>query len=326
MGIYDLNTARSGLYLALAEALGPGEPPEWMVSPGREWPLFEFACQAAPQSPSTRQALGLLENLSAESPSRLRERAQAVFAPQGRPRFWMYESMYFSGRVLGPEMFAVEKWYRRFGVEPAGAELPDHASVELAFLSFLVEKHAGSPALETRFLQQHAGRWLPQLGKALAQTQDVVYAPLGLFLSTFISQITWPERSLPARACQPIMASQQDCKLCGFCIQRCSERAITLLEDARETWLVFDPRLCTGCGRCVRACIFGAIGMQPSAVMEDQSGSSGPAARVILKKSARAVCRSCGQPMTSMDELNYVAEVLGSPLWLMDCQECRTGL
>jgi TorA maturation chaperone TorD len=148
---------RADLYHALAEALA--EPPDWLALPGDEWPLFESAARLAPSSEAARRAVASLARVRAESSAARHQRYAALFAGAGRPRFWLYESAHLSGRLLGPQTFAVERLYHAAGLESASAELPDHASTELAFLAYLAEQ--GADNIERGFITKHAGRWLP---------------------------------------------------------------------------------------------------------------------------------------------------------------------
>jgi nitrate reductase assembly molybdenum cofactor insertion protein NarJ len=161
------------LYRALAETLTPDGPPVWLARAGREWPLCEIAACLGPTSEGARRAVEALAEVRAESLEARRTRYSVLFGGAGRPRFWLYESAALTGRILGPATFAVEKLYRATGLERVGAELPDHASLELAFLAHLaaVGQDAVLPA-ERQFIERHAGRWLPSLGRALARSGD----------------------------------------------------------------------------------------------------------------------------------------------------------
>ena len=126
---------RADVYALLAELLA--EPPEWMTLPGREWPLFDLLTQLAAESEAARHHLDLLAGIPSEGIDQHRQRYAALFA-SGRPRFWLYESAALTGKILGPQTFEMARLYRAAGLEAAGAELPDHISLELAFLSYLV--------------------------------------------------------------------------------------------------------------------------------------------------------------------------------------------
>lgn len=319
---------RANLYGALAEALA--EPPEWMAAPGREWPLFEIAARLAPTSEAARNAVEALAEVRAESPEARRARYAALFVGAGRPRFWLYESAALTGRILGPATFAVEKLYHAASLDLVGAELPDHASLELAFLAHLavVEQDAILPT-ERQFIEQHVGRWLPNLGRALAGSGDEVYAPVGQLLADWLteragasaaSSVAHQVRSAPSRTIRlPAVPHSETCTLCGFCVQVCPVRALSIRESTSETALALSVAACVGCGKCEQICKTHALEMKQVPKKPKPSAGSWTA----LRQSPRAVCRACGEPMVSRAELDFVAAQIGQPAWLDYCLECR---
>jgi ferredoxin len=249
--------------------------------------------------------------------------------------------------MLGPETFAVAKLYRAAGLEIIGAELPDHISNELAFLEHLARSaetrfasqesgflscDIGREEIlpeEKKFIEDHAGRWLPSLGRALAQSGDEVYAPLGQLLAD------WMEES--ARRCGvhhaecgrtsivhhssfhipklPNISQVERCNLCGFCVQACPTRALFIRETQNETALILKEAACIRCGKCERICEAKALTMQPAF----NSSSD----MITLRQSSRVECRGCGEPMVSQAEFNFVTTQIGHPAWLDYCLECR---
>jgi len=311
------------MYAALAEALA--EPPTWLAGAGRDWPLFEVVVRAARTgSAAARRAVERLVAVQPESLQARRRRYRRLFAGPGRPALWLYESLQVEGRLLGPTTLAVQQIYRAAGLEVEGAELPDHASVELAFLAWLAEQEAANPTqadewrrLARRFIERHAGRWLPDLGRALVATEDPVYAPIGQLLTDWLSeeQATSPRRQTGAVARLPAVRAEA-CTLCGFCAQVCPTRALVVRETTTETGLLLTPNACVGCGKCKRVCDFGALRLEAN-----PSDSTAP---ILLRTAPRAVCPGCGQPTISRAELEAVAARLGQwPRWLDYCLECR---
>ncbi|MGC8781644.1 MAG: molecular chaperone TorD family protein, partial [Anaerolineae bacterium] len=186
---------RADLYAVLAEALA--EPPAWLADAGHAWPLTGIVGRLPARAPA-RRWLPVLAAVPAEPPALRRARYVRLFeGTNGPPRFWLYESAATTGRILGPQAAAVAALYRAAGVTPAlGAELPDHAALELAFLAHLPEQAAADPAqaagwraAERQFLQQHAA-WLIELGRGLAADGDAVYAPIGALLADWLSDLT----------------------------------------------------------------------------------------------------------------------------------------
>ncbi len=322
-----MTSPRAELYYWLAEALAP--PPDWLAGAGADWPILEPATQLAAQSETAQRALASLAAIPPESPGARRARYQALFAGPGRPRFWLYESMQRSGRLLGPETAALERLYRAAGLTPGpGAELPDHAALELSFLGFLAERQDQDlprartwRRLERRFIAHHAGTWLPQLGRALAATGDPVYGPLGALLAGWLDEASG--RSRPAREARsvkrPAMVAAGACTLCGFCAQVCPTRALRIQEDATTTSLYLAPGACTGCSQCGRVC-------DTRALLMTAISTEPPSDLIRLAGSPRAICPGCGQATVSEAEMGYLARQLGSPAWLPYCLACRPGL
>ena len=178
-GCFAKRSRRADLYGLLAELLA--EPREWMSLPGREWPLFDLLTQLAAESDSAHRHLDLLAGIPSESHDQRRQRYATLFA-SGRPRFWLYESAAKTGKILGAQTFEMARLYRAAGLEAAGAELPDHISLELTFLSYLAGQIGNLSCQEIlkQFLEKH-GAWMISLGRALKQSGDPVYAPIGQF-------------------------------------------------------------------------------------------------------------------------------------------------
>jgi len=314
---------RADLYLALAEALA--EPPSWLEHPGRAWPLYACTEKLAGVSTAAARAAAAFAQVRSETMQERRVRHRAVFQGKGRPQFWLHESLYRSGRLLGPEMLEVEQLYRAAGLELGGNELPDHASVELAFLAHLARQAAANPKragqwrqMEKLFLRKHAGRWLPAMGRAIAASDDAVYAPIGALLADWLEELLQPTARKRAMQRLPSV-DRQACTLCGFCSQMCPVRALVIDEDDTETVLLLSPTRCNGCGKCVRACETSAMTMGPS---HDETVSD---AWQILRSSPRSHCPACGEPTVSRAELQFVARQLDHPRWLEYCWRCRAN-
>jgi TorA maturation chaperone TorD/ferredoxin len=348
------STLRADLYQALAEALA--EPPEWLAFAGDEWPLKRLALELAGTSAAMRESAAGLSEVAAEPLPARRRRYAALFAGPGGAPLWFYESGHREGRLLGETSLAVARLYQAAGLELAGAELPDHASVELAFLAFLARRQASEPEhsrawrrLERRFIKEHGGRWLPALGRALIASTDPVYAPIGRLLVHWLEEMARPPKrksGLAQRGTLPLMARPEDCTLCGFCIGVCPTRALAIHETGAETMLLLRDSHCTGCGKCVGICqtralepgtrslvlakepapaLSAAVALMP--VTAEGSGRQPSAARWRpLRRSPRAICPACGEATVSCAELDFVARQIGRPAWLAYCLACRPYL
>lgn len=326
---------RADLYQALAEVLA--EPPHWLALAGREWPLTAAALRLARSSEAARRAVVDLVEIPAEALVRRQTRYKALFAASDRPPLWLYESAYRQGRLLGETSFALARLYQAAGLEIAGAELPDHAAVELAFLAHLANRAADEPEhktewrrLERRFIKKHAGCWLPALGKALVRSGDAVYAPIGRLLAEWLEEAGRSNKVasiLVRRPRLPGIAHQDDCTLCGFCIQACPTRALTIRETAHETSLLLSAAHCVSCAKCEQVCSTGALRLSAAETgMMDVNAFPGQANWRPLRRSPRAICPGCGEATVSCAELDFVATNIGRPDWLVYCLTCRPYL
>jgi nitrate reductase assembly molybdenum cofactor insertion protein NarJ/NAD-dependent dihydropyrimidine dehydrogenase PreA subunit len=316
--------ARSRLYWALAEALA--EPDDEFCRAGCQWPLFEAAVEVADGDPLIAQAVVELADIPPESLSRRRARYEALFGGDGRPQLCLYESLAREGRLVGACSMALWATYQAAGLTVAGAELPDHASVELAFLAYLIEQQISSAHESAQwrrarrlFIQRHAGQWLPALGDALAQTGDRVYKPVGCLLAASIRREMQPRRHTSSGAAHrlPSMPQPELCSLCSFCVQVCPTRALAVQETDEATRLLLNAANCVSCGHCLQIC--------PSHALQFES-SPADGSRSVLRQSPRACCPACGQPTISEAELEEVAARIGAPSWLNYCLNCRSQL
>ena len=314
------------LYEALAEALA--EPPPWLTRAGCKWPLFDMAINFARQDdrPALRAAIAGLATINAESRQTRCARYERLFLDVTRPHLSLYESMARDGHLAGPRTFAVQSIYASAGLVVAGAELPDYASMELAFLAYLFDQEAQDPAQATKwrmarrqFVKQHAAQWLPSLGEALAATGDPVYGPVGLLLSASLHRELHARRHLSRLDSRrlPTLPDAEQCNLCGFCVQICPSHALAIRETADTTALLLTASACIGCGQCLRTCETGALRQ------EQMQADASPS---LLRQSTRVRCSGCGEPTVSQAELDAIASRIGKHAWLNYCLECRAIL
>ncbi len=310
---------RAEVYALLAETLA--EPPDWMSLPGREWPLFETLTALASESEAANHHLNLMAGIPSEKPDQRCKRYNAIFT-SGRPRFWLYESAAKTGKILGPQTFEMARLYSVAGLEASGAELPDHISLELAFLSHLIEQESIS-AFEQQFLEKHSG-WMIELGQALKQSGNPVYAPIGALLADWLIEQMTP-RTQPVTLKHDVLRNTllpgipraDNCTLCGFCAQVCPTRALKMLEDCQETILALTPAECIHCGKCETICDFKALTMLPTPTDE---------VNLTLHRSPLVPCQKCGRPIVSQAEMNYIVSQIGEASWQHLCLDCRATL
>ena len=313
----------AAIYQALAQALSPPTYalPDWLRAPGRDWPLFEPAARLAARQADPRwgRAIESLADVKAASPARLRAEYDALFVGQGRPKIWLYESYHLNGRVPGPATFRVKSLYEQAGLESGSAELPDHAALELAFLAYLCDMEAQSGESDWRtarrlFIKNHAGRWLPNVGRALMDCEYPAWRAVGHVLNASLARkpVRHPK---PLQVLRPALADGAACNLCGFCVQTCPTRALGIREDDATTALWLNADLCVGCERCVRVCPSEALALE---------GAKSPSNLVLLRQSPRAACPHCGAFTVSQTEIETISAQLGEhPAWLDYCLDCR---
>ena len=311
---------RADLYALLAETLA--EPPDWMSLSGREWPLFETVTGLASESQAARRHLDLLAGIPSEGTDQRRKRYAVLFA-SGRPRFWLYESAAKTGKILSPQTFEMARLYHAAGLEATGAELPDHISLELAFLAHLVGRDTIS-SYEQQFLEKH-GAWMIDLGRALKQSGDLVYAPLGQLLADWLTeQMTLPAQPVTAtrdavrNMLLPVVLRADDCTLCGFCAQVCPTRALKVMQNAEGNFLSLNTAECVHCTKCERICEFHALKMSLPAPSAGEP--------LILRQSPHVRCQKCEKPIASQAEMNYIVSQIGEAPWQHLCLNCRAGL
>lgn len=305
------------MYALLAELLA--EPPDWIAYSGRDWPLFGLLTELASESDEMHQNLDILAGIPSESLDQRRERYTSLFASD-KPRFWLYESAAKTGKILGPYTFEIAQLYRAAGLEAAGAELPDHISLELKFLSHLVEQ-IDDFSYEQQFLIKH-GDWMIELGCALQQSGDTVYGPIGALLADWLTEqkhhINPNLKQAVYNLFVPFLPKPDDCTLCGFCAQICPTHALRVMEDAGSDLLSLNPAECINCGKCERICGFQALKMS---LPVPEIGKS-----VILRQSPHVKCQTCGRVVASQAEMDYIFSKIGEATWQDLCLDCRTGL
>ena len=311
------------IYQRLAEALGADSHfPAWLALPGNEWPVWEPARSLASGEdwPVLQRALAALAEVGVSSIKQRREAYAGLQQEGGRPPVMLYETQHMNGRFLGPQTFALQRIYSRSGLEISGAELADHASMELAFLAFLSAQEAASsdPAswrrVARQFIRQHAGKWLPAVGSQLAASGDEGWKAIGLCLVASLKPPRRRQRAASLTAL-PAIHEAEACTLCGFCVQVCPTHALAMHEDDNATRLMLVSAACIPCTKCVLVCEDNAMTMD---------ADPDKAASLILRESPRAICPTCGKPTVSEAEIEAVVRRLGEhPAWLDDCLDCR---
>jgi len=273
-------------------------------------------------NPGFASAVLLLSDLPAASPLDRWREFQRLFSG-GPAALLLYESHHLDGRVPGPAAFAVKALYAQAGLQLDGPELPDHAAVELSFLAHLAALESEDQAesdlwRQSRrlFIKNHAGNWLPAVAEHMGRSPSPAWTALGHLLTASLALS--PVRPLSASTALtfPSIPKPDSCSLCGFCVQACPTRALSIRETPSQTSLWLDIPSCIACRKCVQVCYLNALKPEPA--------DEGPH-EILLRVSPRALCPQCGEPTVSRAELDEVSSRIGSPDWLALCPSCRTA-
>lgn len=322
-----MSEASRNIYLALAGLLrikSEQDVPAWFLDPGMEWAIFADAVALGSRraSPAISQAVVAISEASAGSAgSRWKALNKLAYGKDG-PAIWLYESQYKDGRSPGPTTFQIKGIYEKAGLEVSSPELPDHASVELAFLAYLYERQIEEGAEEDIwrkvkkiFSKNHAGKWLPRLGRGLSASEDAAWRAVGrLLIALFERGNEVQPRREKVGLGLPVIGDSGSCSLCGFCAQICPTQALQIYEINNFTELGFQSKLCVYCNKCEEICPEEVLACAGDKISSDVQ---------TLVQSPLAVCPACGTTTVSLAELAYTAEKLGSPAWLAYCQRCR---
>lgn len=315
------------IYSALAEALAAKrleELPPWMTSPGRKWPLYGHFLELVSEEStgSFSRAVKSLEEISASSLlSRWTGFEAVVYGDNNSTPIMLYESKYINGRVPGPITFKIQSLYKQAGLETIGAELPDHISMELAFLAHLAQQEFEETdypwmwrEARSLFIKRHAIQWMPRIGQQLVLVDNPAWKALGHLLIALIERENSISPTKIFRDGFPSILEKDNCNLCGFCVQVCPPKALQMIEDEATTALWFSTKDCIQCGKCEQIC--------PEEVIRLQNVDARRKPH-ILRESPRVPCARCNQLMFSQAELEYTASRLNNPPWLQLCPECR---
>lgn len=270
-----------------------------------------------------------------------------LFLGPGRPVAHPSESVYREGRTMGDTTLDVRNRLISEGLTPVDRALPDHVSVELAFMSHLAAREAlawdaGDDELardylerQKSFLYDHLIVWLPQFcHRVLVSRPHAYFADLARRAETFVTSDaervrTWIESGtgaitdgLRARAWWAVTVDQ-GCTLCDICVQVCRPGALQRNRQQGAIILRFDATVCDGCAACQRWCPEDVISLSP---MDERLHDT------ELARSAMLACPGCGQlhaPAAMVDkvqdQLGADGEALTSQLTL--CSNCKlTGM
>lgn len=244
---------------------------------------------------------------------------------------------------MGNPAIHVRRLMTAEGMAPAGHILPDHVSIELAFMAYLASCEASFWELadgerasrylhrQESFLQEHLMQWLPQFcNRILTGRPHARYSALARQAHSFVAadlvQVqAWSGRSsdeghieVDSRDWWRVWVGP-DCTLCDICVQVCRPGALRLGLQEQETVLSYEAALCDGCAACQRWC--------PEETIHVERVEECPAESELVR-SAQLACPGCGRlhaPASMVDKVRgRLGEVSESMLQcLIMCPDCK---
>lgn len=288
-----------------------------------------------------------LAHAFSEAEPGLEQEFTRLFLGPGRPVAHPYGSVYREGRTMGETTLDVRCHLAREGLAPNGQRLPDHVSIELAFMAHLAAREAlawdsddGDAVWcllqqQEAFLREHLGAWLPQFcRRILTGNPSKHYAQLAQRVETFVASDAENVRSWLGDSVQAAgslgmewewwtVNVGQRCTLCHICVEVCQTGALLGIRDEQAgiIRLGFEPARCDGCAVCEGMCPEGAI-----RVRRVQDGV--PVVKGELARSTLLACPACGrlhipEALVSglVDRLGAAQEALARRLLL--CYDCK---
>jgi formate hydrogenlyase subunit 6/NADH:ubiquinone oxidoreductase subunit I len=318
--------ARSALYQSLAEAFS--EPPTWLVHAGNRWSVYHAALQVAQEEDNQelhRAALAL-SLIPAGGLQQRRKHYHRLISSIDHPNLCFHESLARHERLGGMLTIAVWTAYRAVGLQVNEEISPDHLSVELTFMSYMIQQQLTAPddarhwrKARRLFVKRHVGQWLPAVGDALFASNDPIYAPLGQILAIAIRTESPKNKPKQTRTNYhlPVMTQSDICNLCNFCVQVCPTHALVIRENTEWTMLTVDDINCISCKKCVAICPTHALQLKNTPPTTETRS---------LNSSPRCHCVRCGNPTVSQAEIDAISQQIGNPEWLDYCSDCRSML
>jgi TorA maturation chaperone TorD/NAD-dependent dihydropyrimidine dehydrogenase PreA subunit len=278
-----------------------------------------------------------------------------LFLTPGRVNVPLHESVYFEGRLMGEAASNAASLYAKANlqVNTALSDLPDHLSLELAFMAHLISQedqdHHRAEMwcdYQRHFLSQHLARWLPKFCHRIVEVDaHPHYRQAALAAQKMVTedlerlstQHAKPGGQSPE---QPPATSQADgarahshqnpercpnifisvnpscCTMCIRCTDNCQAGALTTAQTSTELTLLFNPAACNGCRACLRFCPEGAIHLERKA----SPTVPPPSSRNVLLSAPRVVCPKCNKPHIALPWLERLA------IQLRDNEDVRHSL
>lgn len=237
-----------------------------------------------------------------------------LFLGPGRPVAHPYESVYREGRTMGDTALDVQRRMAIEGLTPGARTLPDHVSIELAFMAHLAAREAQAweegdqdgardyLVRQESFLQDHLIAWLPQFchrilaGRpldpfvALARDTEAFVVGDAERVRAWLGNGTGESAEGAAKPERWVVTADRGCTMCGICMQVCRPGALRQVRDTERGMVVLrvDAVLCDGCAACQRWCPEESIAVKRLPDGEHPTETE-------LARSAMVACPGCGQ-------------------------------
>lgn len=281
---------------------------------------------------------GTAVGLGSTSPE-IAQAYRRLFLGPGRPIVSPYESAHLEGQLMGASTARVVESYAEANLQlPADErELPDHVSIELAFMSYLAEQEQNNPdqagiwrERQRRFVLDHLSRWLPLFCQKVEASR---VHPFYSEASQAARQILEADMAEYSPAVQKrrvanisIVVDRTHCTLCSLCTDVCRKDALSIVSTPTQLSLLFDPSRCNGCRVCLRFCPENAITLKRNPPRDVPM----PPEPQVIAEADRAVCPQCHHPHVAELWLDRLAERMGGGEIVMQslrlCPFCKVAV
>jgi len=259
-----------------------------------------------------------------------------LFLGPQKPLAYPYESVYVEGQLGGMTCGQVTRCYAEAGLKLMSSmrEMPDHISVELAFMAHLAAQEEQAPdqaklwrQRQRRFLLDHLARWLPMFWQNVENSPaHPYYREAARSLRDLVERDL--NRSTPKKRYPNISlrVDTQRCSLCTLCQDSCRPAALSVDCTRTELTLLFNPANCNGCRACLHICPEGAITLERNQPLDQPRRSQ----QQVVAAAPRVICPKCQQPHISVPWLELLTRRLEDGNFvahsLVYCPPCKSTL
>ncbi|HLA98855.1 MAG TPA: molecular chaperone TorD family protein [Anaerolineales bacterium] len=289
--------------------------------------------KAAPARSQKYLELALAFQAPEDNSSELAQAYTRLFVGPNKPVAYPYESVYFEGQLGGMTCEQVSRCYAEAGLrlKTSKSEMPDHISVELAFMAHLAaqeEQATGQSQVwrqrQRRFLRDHLARWLPIFWLKVENSAAHPYyrqaaRSLRALVEGDLKQSTFQKRYPDIS----LRVETSRCTLCTLCKDSCRSGALSIACTPEDITLIFNPADCNGCRACLRIC-------PERAITIDRGHPRGQPRRPqqnAIATAQRVICPKCHQPHIAIPWLEQLTKRLGDEKFatqsLVYCPPCK---